>query len=138
MTVATEPTAEELQARIEALQAELAALPRQITAAAASGDDAKYTRLAGRRAVIPAQIKALELSLQAQDLRAQIAEHEAAVVKIDERIAVLHPEHAQLMQEKARVDRRIGEINSGLTAWAIPDGMSTRRRYAGCGPRWSM
>ncbi len=76
---ATEPTAESLQAHIEALQAELAALPKQITAAAATGDDATYTRLAGRRAVLPGQIRTLERELQAVDLRARIAEHEAGL-----------------------------------------------------------
>ncbi len=95
MTVVTEPTAEELQRKIDELKAELAVLPRQITTAAASGDDAKYTRLAGRRAVIPAQVKALELTLEAQSLRAQIAEHEAALARFDARAAVIGPEYAR-------------------------------------------
>ncbi len=111
MTVATEPTAEELQRKIDELQAELAALPRQITTAAASGDDAKYTRLAGRRAVLPAQIKALKLTLEAQGLRAQIAEHEAALARFDARAAVIGPEYTRLMQEKQRVDARLNELS---------------------------
>lgn len=114
MSTVVQQTSEELRSRLEALEAEQAGLRKKLTAAAAAGDEQAFTQLASRQAMLPTQIDVMREQLQVQELREEIAVHEATIARSSAEIARLQPRYEELTSEMSRIHKEHSELAAKL------------------------